>query len=92
MLCLAVSLPAMAQFGLGANGRLQRGVALGRRFQEDRMLLIVLHGAFPAVNRAARRENVHARGEPAFDQQVGESLGRGAIGKIRQDQQGRHER
>src|SRR2546430_7707140 len=41
-----------------------------------RSLLVVPHGALPAIYRAARREDVDAGGEPLFDQQAGEPLGR----------------
>src|SRR3990172_8536835 len=46
---------------------LQGGIALGRRLDQHRMLFVVLHGAFPAVRRAARRKDVDAGGKAPLD-------------------------
>src|SRR5439155_1221861 len=57
-----------------AQRLLERRIALGRRLDQHRMLLVVPHGALPAIYRAARREDVDAGGEPLFDQQAGKAL------------------
>src|SRR5688572_14245706 len=51
------------------------------------MLVIVLHGVLPAIDRTTRREDVHAGGELFRDQQVGELLGRRAVRQVGEDQE-----
>ena len=97
--------PALAQLKLGASTdnllepekafrfsarALELGVALGGRLDEQRMLFVVLQRAFPAVHRAAGREDVDAGREPLLDERIGDALGRGAVRQIGEHQQRGH--
>src|SRR6185436_19437807 len=70
-----------------AQRLLERRIALGRGLDQHRVLLLVLHLAFPAIDRTARREDVDACSKLPVDQQVGDLLGGGAIGHVGQHQE-----
>src|SRR5207237_7804914 len=56
-----------------AQRLLERRIALGRRLDEHRVLRVMLYRALPAVDRAARREDVDACRELLLDHQVSEA-------------------
>lgn len=68
-----------------ANGRFQRGVARLGGLDQQWYLDGLLDLAFPLINRAAGRQEVHAGGQAPGDKGVGNLLGGFRVGAVGQD-------
>src|SRR5882762_11141497 len=72
----------------GADRRFELGVARARGLDEHREFLGVLGLAVPAIDRAARRQNIDACSEALFHELVREPCGAVAVGQIGDDEIG----
>lgn len=68
-----------------AEARLERGHTAGSGLDDELLLAVVLELPFPAIDRAHRRQNVHAGGEPLLDQRARECDGVGVGADRRED-------
>src|SRR3990172_13374124 len=58
----------------GTDSGLERSIAVARGLDQHRMLLRIFDLPLPAVDRAARREDIDARGKPRLHQRLRQPL------------------
>ena len=75
---------------IGADCRLQLGIAVLRGLDQQRMLLVLLRRAVPAVDRGAGGEDIDASGKPLADEKKREFFRTFAVRQTGEDQQALH--
>lgn len=65
---------------MGLQERFERGIAIGRRFDDERSFAVCFNTPLPAVGGCHRLAHLYASGEPLIDQPLCQVMGGFRIG------------